>query len=89
MMGHVYGPEQPYLMIKAMQPVIEKIFKHQEHDPIHDDIAKRKNLVAKKISQHKQVSTAYKKIETGIQQHKINIGSRVFPGISFFMTVIA
>jgi len=89
MMGHMHCPEQSYLMIKAMQPVIEKIFKHQEHDPIHDDIAKRKNLVLKKISQHKQVSTPYKKIEAGIQQHKINIGGRVFPGISFFMAVVA
>jgi hypothetical protein len=43
MVCNVSRPEQPAEMIYTMKPVIHKIFKEQEHDPVDPGIGYRLN----------------------------------------------
>jgi hypothetical protein len=51
MMGDMHSPENSDFMIKPMQPIIKKILRENQKDPIGDRVGKREELMDKKIIQ--------------------------------------
>jgi hypothetical protein len=51
MMGDMHGPEKPDFMIKPVQPIIKKILRQQQNNPISDRMSQGENLMNIKIIQ--------------------------------------
>jgi hypothetical protein len=90
MMRDMHGPEDPDLMIPAMQPVVQEVFRQQQQQPIGKDIGNGDPVMMVAELQDHQVNAAEEQVDAAVEQHKIAIGKRIFPGIDFFvLTIIA
>lgn len=94
---HVFGgvvgdmdcPEKSYFVVPAVQPVIEEIFSEQQEEPVGEDVGNREVMVPVAILKDEQIGSAEQEVDSPIQQHKIEVGQCIFPGVQFAMSVIA
>lgn len=90
-MGDMRGPEQAYGMIDAVQPVVHKVFKDQEQDPVQERILNggRDPVVIKKGKDHPDIKRAQQQIEPHVQEHEVNILDRVFYSVGGLFAEVA
>jgi len=68
-------------MIPTVQPVIQKIFRQQQEEPIGEDIGDGYPVMSVAHIQNYQVGGPEQEIDTPIQQHQVNIGKCILPRI--------
>jgi len=75
----MHRPEQSYLVVKTMQPVIQEVFEQEQQDPVCYNIAERNELVPVKIVKDNQVDPAEQKVYCTVHYHQVEIGNSIFP----------
>lgn len=80
-MRDMHCPKKANFMVPAMQPVIKEIFSEQQEQPIGKDIGDRKPVVPVAGAEDHEIDAAEEQVETAVEQHQVNIGKRIFPGI--------
>src|ERR1700761_7215069 len=88
MMRDVYRPEEADLVVPAMQPVIEKILRQQQQQPIGENIGDRQPMVLIAHGEDQEIDAAEEQIDTAVEQHQVYIGKRIFPGIGLAAMVV-
>ena len=91
MMRNVGGPEQTAHMVNPMQPVIHKIFKHQQDYPVYPWVFNgcHKTMVIKEGKDETDIDNAECKVNATVEQHKINILCRILQGVSILFAEFA
>ena len=87
-MGDVYRPEKADLVVPAVQPVVEEILCQQQHEPVRKDIGDREPVMPVTDIEDHEIDPAEQQIDAAVQEHQINIGKRIFPGIGLALIVI-
>ena len=83
------GPEKANFMVEAMKPVIQEIFSQHKQEPVREGIGNGYQVMLKKKIQHDQVNTPEQQVYAPVQEHQVDIGQRILPGIKFKMPEIA
>ncbi len=65
-MRDMYGPEQPDLMVPAMQPIVQEIFCEQQQEPIGKYIRDGYPVVAVADIEDQDIGAAEQKIDTAV-----------------------
>ena len=76
-------------MIPPVQPVIKKIFRQQQEEPVGEDIGNGYPVMPVAYVQDQQVSSPEEQIDASVEQHQVDIGKGVLPCIRLLMPVIA
>jgi hypothetical protein len=89
MVCYVHRPEKPDLVVPAVKPVINEIFRQQKEQPIGEDIRDRYPMMTIAKAQDEKICASGEKVEESVEEHEINIGQCVPPGIKFPVAVMA
>ena len=92
MMGDMYRPEKADLVVPAVQPVIEEVLRQQQQQPVGKDVGDRQPVMPVAGREDQQIDAAEQQIDAAVEQHQVNIGKRIFPGIGLagmLMAIIA
>ena len=68
-------------MIPPVQPVIKKIFRQQQQEPVREDIGNGDPVMPIAEIKDQKIRGPEQKIDTPIQQHQVNVGEGIFPGV--------
>ena len=82
MVRYMNGPEESYLMIPPVQPVIQEVFGEQKEEPVGEYIGDGDPVMPVGKVQHQEIDTPEQEVDPAVQQHEINVGQCVFPGIN-------
>jgi hypothetical protein len=89
MVGDVDGPEEADLVVPAMQPVIEEVFRQQEEQPIGENIGNGYPVVDIAALKNEQIYHSEEEIDGAIEEHQVEIADGVFERIEFSVPSIA
>jgi len=89
MMGNMHCPEQADLMIPPVQPVIKEVLSEDQEEPIGKDVCNRYPVMPVAGVQYKKIYSSEEQIDPTVQEHQVEIGQGIFPGIQLTMPVIA
>lgn len=85
-MRNMHCPEKPDLMVPAMQPIIKEILRQEQDEPIGEDTGDGYPVMPVEDSQDQQIDATEQQIDDAVQQHQIEVGKRIFPGIPFLFS---
>ena len=86
--GDMNGPEQPDLMIPTVEPVVKEILGQQQEQPVREDIADGDPVMTVAKLEDDQVEAAEEQVDAAVEQHQVNIGNGILPGISLAMAIV-
>ena len=87
-MRDVYRPEEADLVVPAMQPVIEKILRQQQQQPIGENIGDRQPMVLIAHGEDQEIDAAEEKIDPAVEQHQVAVRQRIPDRIGLLMLPI-
>src|ERR1700744_3138259 len=75
-------------MIPAVEPVVKEIFCQQQEQPVRKDIGDGDPVMTIAKLEDDQVDATEEQVDAAVEQHQVNIGNSILPGISLAVAIV-